>query len=497
MNSGISGRLAQGATWIAASRIVISLIGLANTLVLARLLVPEDFGLVAIAMSVSAIVLAVTELSLAQALVQHKDPTDAHYNTALTLNMMRSAVVGLIVLGLSFPAAAFYDDPRLVPLFGMIAVSALIIGAVNPKLAAMSRGLVFWQEFATRSSEKFAGFVVALIVALIWQNYWALMLGVVAGQLASMILSYVIIPFRPRLELSKWRELMSFSIWIGLSQAVNTINWNFDQLVLGYFLGNTKLGYYSVGDRLAILPTREATKPVASAVFPGFAKLANDPPRLRKGYQRAQSALTAVALPIGIGFAVAAEPLVLLAMGEQWLPSVMVIQFLASVFAVQTLATTVEPLAMGMGASRILFNRSLVNFAVRVPLTLIGLLTGGLVGLLIARCVSGLIGMAINMFMVQSLLNLSFFQQLAINVRSLTGAAIMALAAYLAGLPFEGMDVGTLLLKTASMTLTGAVVYPSTVFLLWRMAGRPEGPEHDALKFGRAILSALRRRIAS
>ncbi len=494
---GISGRLARGATWIAASRVLISFIGLANTLVLARLLTPDDFGLVAIALSVSAIVLAVTELSLAQALVQHRDPSDAHYNTAFTLNMMRAAAVGLIVLALSQPMADFYDDPRLVPLFAAIAVSSLIIGAINPKLAAMSRGLVFWQEFATRSSDKFAGFVVALVVALVWQSYWALILGVLAGQLTSMILSYIIIPFRPRLQLAKWRDLMSFSVWVGLGQAVNTINWRFDQLVLGYFLGNSELGFYAVGDRLAVLPTREATQPVAQAVFPGFARLADDPQRLRSGYQRAQSALMFVSLPIGVGFAVTAEPLVLLAMGEQWLPSVIVIQFLASVFAVQTIASTVQPLAMGLGQSRILFYRSLLNFAIRVPLTLIGLLTGGLLGLLVARCAAGTIGIGIDMTLVRRLIGLSYVEQLSVNVRSLVAVAVMAVAAHVAGLPFDGTDWSTLVLKAGAMIVTGFVVYPSGVFLLWSLFGRPEGPEHDALRFAGKGVAAVRRRFTS
>ncbi len=483
--------------WIAASRVVISLVGLANTLVLARLLTPEDFGLVAIAMSVSMIVMAITELSLSQALVQNRDPNDAHYHTAFTLNLIRSAVVGVLVFALSVPAAAFYDDDRLVALFMAIAASALIVGAFNPKLTAMSRDLIFWQEFATRSSDKVVGFIVALIVALVWRSYWALMIGVLAGQLTTLIMSYVIVPFRPRLRLTKWRELISFSIWVGLGQAVNTINSRFDHLVLGYLLGNTQLGYYSVGDRLAVLPTREATQPVAQAVFPGFAKMADDPQRLRRAYQRAQSILTAVALPIGVGFAVAAEPVVLLVLGEQWLPSVMVIQFLASIFAVQTLATTVQPLAMGLGETRLLFDRSLISLVIRVPLTLIGLLTGGLVGLLWSRCVSGLIGLLINMVFVRRLIDLTLVQQLAVNARSLIGVAIMAIAVHVAGLPFDGTDAGTLALKTLVMVATGAIVYPVSVLGLWVLWKKPEGPEHDAFKFARAGLSALRRRAAS
>ncbi|SPJ25548.1 Lipopolysaccharide biosynthesis protein WzxC [Palleronia abyssalis] len=474
---------------------MITFIGFANTLVLARLLVPEDFGLVAIVMSISAIVFAVTELSLAQALVQHNAPTDSHYNTAFTLNLIRAAGVAIVLVVLSVPMAALYGDPRLVYGLMAIAVSSLVIGAINPKLAAMSRELVFWQDFATRSGDKLAAFLVAFLVAVIWQSYWALILGVIAGQMTSLILSYIICPYRPRFELSKWRDLMSFSIWVGLGQAVNTLNWRFDQLVLGYFLGNTALGYYSVGARLASLPTKEATRPVAAAAFPGFAKLAHDPERLRRAYQRAQSALMVVALPVGVGFAVAAEPLVLLVMGEKWLSSVVVIQVLASVFAIGTIATTVQPLALGMGQSRILFNRSLLNLGIRAPLTMAGLLSGGLVGLLVARCIVGFISIWINLYFVRELLGLSYSRQLLINRRSLIAVVVMAAAVYLAGTPFDGLGLGVQSLKAICMIAAGIVVYPAIVMLLWWCQGYPEGPEHDAMKLAKAILSKVSGRV--
>ena len=492
---GISGQLARGATWIAASRVVISLIGLANTLVLARLLVPDDFGLVAIAISVSAIVTSMTELSLAQALVQHRHPTDSHYNTAFTLNFLRAAIVATVLAGVGYPAAALYDDPRLVAVFLALAVSTLVVGAINPRLAKMSRDLVFWQDFATRSADKLVGFLVAVAVALIWRSYWALILGIVAGQATSLVLSYVIQPYRPRWDTSKWRDLMSFSIWVGLGQAVNTINWRFDQLALGYFLGNTALGYYSVGDRLAVIPTREATQPVAQAVFPGFAKLSGEPERLTRGYQRAQSVLMMVALPVGVGLAVAAEPLVLLALGEQWLPAVIVIRFLAGIFALQTVASMVQPLAMGMGRSKILFNRSLVNLSIRVPLTLLGLLTGGFLGLLIGRSAAALIGIGVNLYLVQTILGLSVWRQVAVNWRSLGAAAVMAVAVYVAGSQFGEGGLPLQALKAAAMIGTGAVVYPLAVLVLWLVAGRPEGPEREAIGGARKAVAKVRGRL--
>ncbi|QFU10359.1 Lipopolysaccharide biosynthesis protein WzxC [Rhodobacteraceae bacterium THAF1] len=460
---------------------MISLIGFANTLLLARLLVPEDFGLVAIALSISAIVTSMTELSLAQALVQHKNPTDTHYNTAFTLNFLRAACVAVVLVIAGIPAAALYGDPRLFEIFIALGLSTLVIGAINPRLAKMSRDLVFWQDFATRSADKLAAFIVAVVVALIWQSYWALILGIIAGQATSLVLSYVIQPYRPRWDTSKWRDLMSFSIWVGLGQAVNTINYRFDQLALGYFLGNTLLGYYSVGDRLANLPTREATQPISQAVFPGFAKLADDKERLTRAYQRAQSLLTLLALPLGVGLAVAAEPLVLLALGEQWQQAALVIQFLASIFAIQTIARMVQPLAMGTGRSKVLFNRSLINLCIRVPLTLLGLLAGGFVGLLIGRSIAAIISIGVNLYLVRQILDLSVTEQIRINWRSLAGAAIMATVVYLVGVQMGDGDMGLQALKAAAMIAAGVVTYPTAVLLLWLAAGRPAGPERELM----------------
>ena len=293
---------------------------------------------------------------------------------------------------------------------------------------------------------------------------------------------------------------MSFSIWVGLGQAVNTINWRFDQLLAGYMLGNAQLGYYSVGDRLAVLPTREATQPLAQAVFPGFARLADDPPRLRAAYRRAQTALSAVALPAGVGFAVTAEPLVLLAMGEDWRPVIPVIQILASIFAVQTLATPVQPLAMGLGATRALFNRSVLTLAIRVPITVFGLLAGGLMGLLWARCATGLIGMAINMHLVTRLMAVPVLRQVTGNARTLAATAAMAAATHGAGQALTPGDAGTwpaLLLQAGGMIATGALVYPAAMLGLWFAAGRPDGPERDMIHFGGASLAAARLRLTA
>lgn len=499
--NGIGTRLVKGAAWIAASRVVISLLGFVNVLVLARLLTPEDFGLIAIVMAASAIVMAVTELSLSQALVQNPQPEEEHYHTAFTINMIRAVLVAGIVVALSVPVAAFYDDPRLVALFLTIALSALIVGAVNPRLALMTRDLVFWQDFATRAGEKIVAVVAGVAVAAVWQSYWALMIGVLAGQMCMLVLSYVILPFRPRLSLARWRDLMSFSIWVGLGQAVNTLNWKSDHLLAGYVLGNIQLGYYSVGDRLAAMPTREATQPIAQAAFPGFARLSGDKDRLRLAYARAQSALCAATLPAGIGFAIAAEPLVLVVLGPEWREVTPVIQVLATVFAIQSLGSPVQPLAMGLGATRTLFYRSLVTLAIRLPLTVFGLLAGGLAGLLLARAVTGLIGLAINLHLVARLIAMPIGAQISANRRTLLATGFMAAATFGVGqfFPLGTDDVifADALLQASAMLATGVVTYPAALFGLWCLGGCPEGSERDGIRFGMQALSSLRMRLIS
>lgn len=489
----MSKRLATGGAWVLGSRFVISGFGLAYTIILARLLVPEDFGLVAIAATIALIAAAATELSMSEALVQNPDPSADHYNTAFTLNVLRALGLSLLLVALSKPIANLYEDLRLVAILWAIAGANIITGFKNPRLAMMLRNLVFWQDFVLRFGEKLFSLAAAVTVALIWQSYWALIAGMVAGQLVSVILSYVIVPFWPRINLSKWRELFSFSIWLTLRQLVNQANWNLDKLLLGYVLGTRELGFYTVGDRLAGVPTREVTAPVAQVAFPGFTKMAGDIPRLQRGYTRAQTLLTAAALATGIGFAVAAEPFVLFFLGEQWQQVVPVIQVLAGVFALQTIGTPVQPLCMALGKTKILFIRSLITFGIRVPLVVAGLLLGGLPGLLAARLVTGMIGLGINIWLVAKLIGLSPFQQIWANRRSLVSTGAMAAAVWFVGAVW-GDAVGMLLaLKVLVMCLTMIVTFPVTLFFLWRIEGCPFGPEEDILKGVISIRRRLRR----
>jgi O-antigen/teichoic acid export membrane protein len=490
---GIKARITKGAAWLTATRALVNLISLANTLLLARLLIPADFGLVAVATTISAIVSSVTDLSLASALVQHENPQDEHFHSAWSLNVARGVFLALIITGLAVPVARLYGDMRLVAILMVIGATTLVGATANPKLVLFSRELIFWQEFTLGVVQKVIGFTVALIIALLYRSYWALVAGMVATQVSATMLSYFLIPFRPRLRLSHVRELLSFSIWLSLSQAINTLNWKFDNLLIGYFLGSGPLGYYTVGDSLAVMPTREATTPLAQTLFPGFSRLTGDPPRLRHAYQRAQSFLSAIGLPAGFGFAIVAKPLILLILGTRWLPAVIVIQLLAGIFAIQTLSSTVQPLALAMGKTRDLLIRDTIILIIRLPLIIVGMAAGGLVGIVVARCVSGLMGTLINMAMVYRLIALPLRMQFAVNIRSLLSVIAMIFGTSFFDLVMT--DSGGklhLISKIVVMATVGATIYLTATYSMWRIAGRPPGPEKEAIQMASNIIGILR-----
>jgi O-antigen/teichoic acid export membrane protein len=377
----------------------------------------------------------------------------------------------------------------------MIALGlSVFVGALaNPRLVMLQRDLIFWQEFVLSVSQQFTGVVVAVAIAVIYQNYWALVIGMVVSQVTNVITSYLVLPFRPRITFRHMREFFSFSVWLAASQITNTLNWRFDYLLIGKVLGGTDLGYYTVGSKLARIPTREATAPLTQTIYPSFASIRDDPSRLAAGYQRVQALISAVALPAGIGVAIIADPLIKLTLGSKWAPAVFIIQSLASVYALQTLGSLAQPLGMAKGETRLLFLRDTQMLLVRVPIIFAGLMLYGMPGLIFGRVFTGLLGAFVNMFLVQRFIGVTVLEQLYANARALISIVVMAAGVSLASSHLVlAIDRGTLALQLAVVVALGALLYCLSTFLLWILMKRPDGPETEVQKILSKVLSKVR-----
>lgn len=494
--------LISGAAWTGLSKILVNVIGLISTVILARLLMPEDFGIVAIAAAFAIIVATVTELSLAQALVQHEAPDEDHYHTAFTLNLLRGLLLAVIVGLLAWPTAQLYGDQRLVGIIIVLAIGTLFGGLVNPKLAVLERRLEFRQLMTLSLAEKLGGFVVSIAIAYFYQSYWALVLGQLASQIARSGASYLLIRYRPRFTLKHGRDLMSFSIWLTLGQAVQAINWRADPMILGLFVPNRVLGQFSMGGRVTNLAISDVLHPVTQLLFPAFAQIRHEPDRLRAAYIRAQGLLGMIGVPLGLGLAAVAEPLTLVLLGDQWRDAVIVIQLMA-IAAVMPRLVSINAVAMAAGRTKALFHRDLRALAIRLPLILGGALIAPEVGLsvltgaLLGNIVSAIVNAVLNMQLVSSITLVTIGDQVRMMWRPIVAASAMAGIVLIAldHLPFDQTMFG-MVARLATGGMIGGLAYAALIAGLWMMAGRPKGAESEAAELASAALAGARNRIA-
>jgi PST family polysaccharide transporter len=274
--------IAQGATWMVLFRLFDRAVGLASTVILARLLVPADFGAVAMAMSVIALIELATAFSFEIALIQKRDPQRVHYDTAWTLNVLLAAGGALVTAALAYPTAAFYGEPRLVPVMWAIGAAWLVSGFENVGIVNFRREMDFAREFRFLALRRVAAFVVTLTAALTLRSYWALVIGMAAGRVFGVLLSYAMHPFRPRFSLFASRELFGFSGWMLANNVAHAVTGRIPQFFVGRLLGAQALGAYTVGAEIAQLAYTEIVAPISRALIPGYSRLAGDLDALRR-----------------------------------------------------------------------------------------------------------------------------------------------------------------------------------------------------------------------
>lgn len=191
-------RMAKGAAWMIALRFAVRGIGLVSTAVLARLLAPEDFGLVALAMMVVALLEVLGEFNFEVALLRDQHAKRSHYDTAWTLTLLRGILVAGLLLLLAQPAAIFFGDSRLATVLSVLSIAAVIHGFANIGTVEFRRELHFHREFIYSLTIKM-GTVVGTLLAAVWiRNYWALVIGIICGCVVRVGLSFAMSRYRPR-----------------------------------------------------------------------------------------------------------------------------------------------------------------------------------------------------------------------------------------------------------------------------------------------------------
>lgn len=496
---GLTNKALKGGALLAVARIAINLLQAAATILVAWYLSPDDYGIAAIAMTVLLIVASLSEMQLGEALIQHKTADRSIVDTVWTMGMLRGVILGAIVALLARPVSQFYGDSRLYEVMLVVALQPLISGFVNPRRFLQEREMIFRQEFIISLVQKFFSVAATIALAIWLENYWALIVGALIEVVLGLLISFAILPYRPRFSLTGVKEIFGFSVWLTLGQFVNTINWRVEYLFIGKVLGLGSLGIYRFGSNLAQLPTQELMAPVRKVTLSGFASVLNnqdndyDDSAICRAYQKAQAFSTALALPVGVGFAMVAPTFAAALLADSWQPAVIIMQCLSAVFAFQTLGSLVQPLAMARGETRLLFIRDLQMLVVRLPIILGALYIWALPGIVAARVLTGAIAIAVNMFLIRRLIGLGVAAQLHANLRALVSVTVMAASLWVLQ-QFLGAEADrvSLMLRLFAEIAVGAGVYVACSAVMWRLMHKPQGPEHELLRIFFVLKSRLK-----
>ena len=485
----LRGGVVKGAFSLGGARIVSNLLSAGAILVLARLLTPEDFGIVAIAMAVLTVVQSSTELSLNNALIQKDSVDRSHIDTAWTMALIRAVIIVVFFVLAAWPLSLAYSNLDMIPVFIVSGITGALIGLQNPHIWLATKKMSFMPLALVQLSFKGFGIPISIALALVWESYWSIIAGNALGALAAGALSYILLPYRPRLTLEHVREIWSFSGWMFFNQFLETLNWRIDQLIIGLVVPKGQLGIYAVADNFAVIPTRETTQPIRHALFPGLANLSNDKARLTRSHVLAQSTIAMLIAPLGVGLALVAGPAVAIALGDKWLAAIPFVEICAVYYALGTFSMGLQPVAMALAKTKLLFIRQVIAVFVKVPLIVAGLVTGGLIGAAIGRFVSELITVIIELLFLRHLLELPVWRQLTHHGLTFFGLIVMTLAVFAVDLIPGAANWGAAS-ELVAKTAVGGAAYAGAIVLAWLAFGRPKGP---VTELHRAFLKATAR----
>jgi O-antigen/teichoic acid export membrane protein len=489
----VSRRMAVGAAWMVLLKLSERSLGLISIVILARLLIPADFGLVALATSFIAMLELMGAFSFDVALIRDQNASRQHYDTVWTITVLFALLTALILCLSARAVAAFYAEPRLEAVLYCLAAGTLVGGFANVGVVAFRKEMDFRKEFLYMTGRKLAAVSTTIPLAFLLQNYWALVTGMVVSVVAGVALSYCVHPFRPRFSVVHFRELFRFSKWLFLSNALVFLDRRACDFIIGKISGPQALGAYSIAFEIATLPVNELVAPINRAVIPGYAKLAGDIGLLRAEYLKVLALIALFALPVGVGIAAIADLIVPVVLGVKWAGATPLIQVLALYGTAHALNSNGVAIFVVTGNTRLPAALAAASVLVLLPTLVAATMAYGSLG-----ATWGFLGVALlitplTFWFVFRKLGLTIQDFFGISWRPFCASLTMGAAVYLLSvqfLPYARGGMGGVVLLGA--TASGAIIYVFSVLVLWFLSGRPTGAEHAILGQVRSRLSRLR-----
>lgn len=330
-DKGLETKVASGIAWSFLEKILTMVIQMVVSIIVARELMPEDFGVMAIMTFFTSVALAIVDSGFSQALIRKESPSDSDYRTVLYFNLAMSVVLYGVLVAVAYPVAMLYD----VPVIWTIAPVLFLVLPINALCVVQT--VMFTREFrfALLSKVVFVASlvsgVVAVVMAVMGWGIWALvaqrllMMGIKALAFWSIRRWRSDAP----LSLASLRAMAPFSLRLLATDLIASVYNNVAQLFIGKIHNTSMLGYYSQAQKLKDLPVISTVQAVQGVTFPALSQIKDDDTKFSAGYLRISEMLAFVVFPLMLGMVAVAEDMFLLLLGDKWMPTVPYFEILA------------------------------------------------------------------------------------------------------------------------------------------------------------------------
>lgn len=413
MTEDLKKETAKGVAWSGIDKIANGGIQFLANIVLARMLTPKDFGLLAIIAIFVQISQTFIDSGFGNALIQKKDRSQTDYSTVFFFNLALSFGFYVILFFCAPLIADFFDNEKLTSLTRVVGLN-LIIGAL---VSVHKTRLTVQLRFKIQAVISLISSCVSAIVA-IWMAYrgygvWSLVALTITSISVQMVLIYILIKWRPSLEFSKtaFRSLFSYSSKLLGASLIHLLYRNIYPIIIGKRFSPVELGYFNRADTFAMYPPYMIGSVISRVAFPIFSRIQDDNARLRNAYSKYIVFASLIIFPILIGLLVLAEPLTLLILKEKWLPMVPMLQILCIDWMTDHLCTINLNVLYVKGRSDLAFKLEIIKKSLALGIFFVSLYWG-IIGVCWGRVVYSCCAVYLNSFYTKQLIGISLFQQL-------------------------------------------------------------------------------------
>jgi O-antigen/teichoic acid export membrane protein len=391
--TSLSGKVVSGTFWVLALRVSNRVLGLLRTFLLARLLEPQHFGIMGIAVLTISILETFCQPGFGAAIIQKKGEAEDYLDTLWMSSLIRAVLI-FAVLFLGAPYfASFFNTPQASIVIQVFGISVVVAGLRNPGVILFQKELNFKKQYLYELSITIGNIAVALPAVFIFKSVWALVLGGMAGSLTRLVMSYVLHPYRPRLRISKEKvvELLGFGKWIFGSSILYFLISQGDDILVGKMFGPAALGIYQLAYMISNLTNTEISHVISQVTFPAYSVIQDEKQRFANAYLNVLQFIVFLAVPLAGGIFVFAPDLIGIFLTEKWLPTVPLIKVLVWAGVMNTLMFVSEPVFNAAGIPKYHTKWQLVTFfvfaAFLYPLSARWGMTGTALSLLLSNSV--------------------------------------------------------------------------------------------------------------